>query len=122
MPDDVFLELAKARVARLDRPWEEAIAVNDGRTLPFAVERSWSGPAGKYIEQWSIRRGMGEILYESDPKYVFVRGIQSITTHTDRVEVPFEIDPGRYRLVFAVEGYFMGAVDIEAVSAGTAAA
>lgn len=122
MPHDVFLELVSARVLKADRPWEEGIDTVDGKTLPFILERSWSGPAGNYIERWSIRRSMQEIIYQSDPQYIFVRGIQSITKHADRVDQPISLEPGAYRLVFVVDGYFMGAADIEVAPAGSAAA
>lgn len=122
MPRDVFLELVSARVLNADRPWEEGIVTVDGKTLPFLVERSWSGPAGNYVEQWSIRRSMGETIYQSDAKYVFVRGIQSITKHVDRVDEPIWMEPGAYRLVFVIEGFFMGSADIQVVPAGSAAA
>lgn len=122
MTGDIFLELVNARVVRVDRPWDDGIVVQEGKTLPFQVERSWSGPSGNYVERWSIRRGMGEVLHQSEPKYVFVRGIQSITKHVDRVEQPINLEPGAYRLVFVVEGFFMGAVDINVAPAGSAAA
>lgn len=122
MPSNAFLELVNSRVAWADRPWENRIAVTDGRTLPFIVERSWSGAAGNYIEQWSIRREMRDIMYKSEPRQIFVRGLQSLTKHTDRVNEPIALDPGSYRLVFVVEGYFMGSADIEVVAAGSAAA
>lgn len=122
MPQDVFLELVSARVLRTDRPWEEGIAIAEGKTLPFLMERSWSGPAGNYVEQWSIRRAMGEIIYQGEPKYVFVRGIQSATLHVDQVDEPFSMEPGTYRLVFVVEGFFMGAAEIQVAPAGSAAA
>lgn len=122
MPQDVLIELVSAKVARVDRQWESTIEVRDGKSLPFLVERSWSGPAGHYIEQWSLRRGMREVVYKSQPNSVFVRGIQSLTTHTDRVEEAIPLEPGSYRLVFVVEGHFMGSVEVEVVSTGSAAA
>lgn len=122
MPQDVLIELVSAKVARVDRQWESTIEVREGKSLPFLVERSWSGPAGHYIEQWSLRRGMREVVYKSQPNSVFVRGIQSLTTHTDRVEEAIPLEPGSYRLVFVVEGYFMGSVEVEVVSTGSAAA
>lgn len=122
MRQDISLELISARVARSDQPWEESIAVAGGKSFPFVVERSWAGPSGYYNEQWSIRRGMGDVIHQADPSYIFVRGIQSLTKHVDRVVVPIAIDEGSYRLVFIVEGYFMGAVEIQVISSDSAAA
>ncbi|MGH2768873.1 MAG: hypothetical protein ACRDIF_07960, partial [Actinomycetota bacterium] len=86
MPEDYFLELIRARARPADRPWEEGIRTRAGKTLPFLVDRSWSGPSGTYIEEWSIRRAGDEILYRAAPKYVKVRGMQSVSQVTDRVD------------------------------------
>lgn len=119
MPDMYSLELVKARVAPADEPYEEGIRLKQGRTLPFLVERSWSGPAGSYIEQWSIRRGGKDILFSSDPKSIWVRGPQSIRSFVDRMEEPITLEPGTYNLVFVAEGYFMGSREITASEPGT---
>ena len=112
------LELVKARVAPADEPLEDGIRLNNGRTMPFLVERTWSGPAGGYNEQWSIRRGGKEIVYSSESKPVWVKGLQSIRTYTDRVDEPISLDAGTYNLVFIAEGYFMGSREITAAEPG----
>jgi hypothetical protein len=121
MPREYYLELIRAKVRPAEHPWDEGIDVKDGHSLPFHVERGWSGPAGHYWEQWSIRRD-GTTLYSSAPREIWVRGMQSVTTHTDRVDDSFSLEPGDYQLVFLVHGYLMGEVTITAASATDAAA
>jgi hypothetical protein len=113
MPQEYVLDLVRTSVAPVDNPFEERISSRGGRTLPFKVLRSWSGPAGTYIEQWSIRRGGAEVLYRHSAQLITVRGMQSVSDFTDTVTEPIELEPGTYKLVFIVEGRFMGAVDIE---------
>lgn len=120
--NDIFLDLVKARVSSVERPWEDGIVLDGSKTLPFVVSRAWSGPAGRYNEQWSIRRGMNEIIYQAEPRTIFVRGIQSVTSHSDRIDGPIEMNPGAYRLVFVVEGFYLGSAEIQVSSSGTAAA
>lgn len=115
------MDLIKARVASADRPWEDRIVVAEGRAKPFAVERSWSGPAGNYREQWSIRRGMKDVVYEATARSISVWGMQSVSDFTDRV-APISLEPGSYRLVFTIEGRFMGSVEAIAVAGKEAAA
>lgn len=122
MPYEYVLELVKVRVTPAERTYEDGILVSEGFTQPFVVERSWSGPAGWYLEQWSIRRGGKEILYTSDIKSISVRGIQSVSSYTDLVEKSVPLEAGTYQLVFVIEGRFMGSVDIEVRSIDTAAA
>lgn len=121
MPKDYFLELVHATVSPSARSWESGIPLAEGRTQPFKVTRGWSGPAGHYVEAWSIRRGFHEVLYEHPPKSIDVRGMQSVTEHTDQVDQRISLKPGTYRLVFVVEGLFMGSVDIEVRAASAAA-
>ena len=122
MPKDYALELVMAKVTPAQRPWEDGIPVKGGSTSPFRVVRGWSGPAGHYLEQWSIRRGMRELVYEHPAAEIHVRGMQSITEHEDRVDHPITLEPGEYLLVFVVEGLFMGSREILAVAIGDAAA
>lgn len=122
MPDDYYLELIRARVAPADRPWTDGILVEGGTTLPFLVERSWSGPAGTYVEQWSVRQEGRGVVHESPARYITVRGMQSVTQHVERVDRPIAIEPGSYDLVFIVEGYFMGSAKVEVLPAGQAVA
>lgn len=121
MPQKYFLELMKARVASADRLWEDGVVVAGGRTRPFVVERSWSGPAGNYREVWSIRRTMDDIVYSSGERQISVWGMQAVSDFRDRVDEPLNLVPGNYRLVFVIEGRFMGSIDF-AVRAEEAAA
>ncbi|MGH2810264.1 MAG: hypothetical protein ACRDIA_05220 [Actinomycetota bacterium] len=118
MPEMYQLELVTARVAPAEEPLEDGIRLKNGKTLPFLVERTWSGPAGSYNEQWSIRRGGKEIVYGSESKPIWVKGLQSIRTYTDRVDEPISLEAGTYNLVFVAEGYFMGSREITAAEAG----
>lgn len=113
MPQDYVLDLVRASVTPIDSPFEEGIQCRDGVTLPFKLIRSWSGPAGTYTEQWSIRRGGAEVIYRHPAQLINVRGMQSVSDFTDTVTEPLELPAGVYKLVFVVEGRFMGAVDIE---------
>lgn len=122
MAEEIAVELVGARVFRVDRPWEDGIALKEQRTLPFVVERSWAGPAGYYVEQWSLRRGMKQIVHQSPARYVRVRGIQSVTTEIDRVSEPIELEPGIYTLVLVLNGVFLGSVEVEARAPTDAAA
>lgn len=122
MPQEYLLELVKARVVRADRPWQEGIATRDGKTLPFIVERVWSGPAGNYVEQWSIRSDMATVVYQGPARYIRVQGMQSISTYRDRVDDPIGLDAGTYRLIFVVEGRFMGSATVQVEAVGKAVA
>lgn len=104
-----------------DRRFEEGILTDEGRTLPFVVERAWSGPAGNYIEEWSIRRGR-DVLYRHAPRGIKVWGMQAVSRFEDVVEDPIELEEGTYLLVFVVEGRYMGSVEIEVSPVSEAAA
>lgn len=122
MAQEITLELSHARVAPADKTYETGIKTASGRTQPFIVERGWSGPGGAYNEQWSIRRGGREVIHASEAKQISVRGIQSITRYTDRVETPIQLSQGKYQLVFIVDGWFMDSIEIEVTEGESAAA
>jgi hypothetical protein len=122
VPSEYLIELVKAKVAPIDLPYDEGISTSAGKTLPFFVEREWSGPAGTYWETWSIRRGGREVIYSARPQQVKVSGMQSIRRFVDRVDEPIQIEPGTYQLVFIVEGRFMGSREIEVLPPDEAAA
>jgi len=121
MSQDALLELVEAHVAPAERTYERGLQVVGGTAKPFLVERSWAGPAGYYWEQWSIRRGGRDVIFTSEPKQIFVKGIQSLRVFTDRVDQAISIEPGKYNLVFIVGGLFMGSVEIEVSENSTAA-
>ena len=64
--EEYFLTLVGPRVTPATRPWESGLPIEDGHTIPFVVDRGWVGPAGTYIEQWSIRTG-DTVLYRHPP-------------------------------------------------------
>jgi len=121
MQQEILVELVRAG-ARPEGESVEGIIVDGGGTKPFVVERGWSGPAGYYLEQWSIRRGGREVLYQSEPRQIFVRGVQSVTNYTDTVTGRIRLEPGNYQLVFLIDGMFMGHVEVQARAGGAAAA
>jgi hypothetical protein len=114
--EDYYLDLVRARVAQGERPWVDGIVVEEGQTRPFLVERGWSGPAGTYVEQWSILRDGRYVVHQSKPKLISVRGMQTVSTVVDRVDRPIALEPGEYDLVFVVEGYRMGDTKIRALA------
>ncbi|MCA1840584.1 MAG: hypothetical protein ABR507_09215 [Actinomycetota bacterium] len=107
------IDLVSAKVNPADRPFDEEIATIGGKAKPFYVTRSWSGPSGHYNEQWSIRRGGREIVFNGPMQQISVRGMQSATEWRDRFDGELAIEPGIYQLVFVVERHFMGSVDIQ---------
>src|SRR6266436_6395986 len=113
MPEEYFLTLVGPRVTPAARPWASGLPLEDGHTLPFVVDRGWVGPAGTYIEQWSIRDGE-RILYRHPAKYIEVRGFQSVRRFSDTVRAPLRLEPGIYDITFVVEDYRMGSFAVEA--------
>lgn len=108
MPQEYIIELVTAKVVPENRPFEEGVLIEDGLTLPFFVERGWSGPSGYYLEQWSIRRSGQEIVHTGELRPIFVRSPQAVTSYTDRVDTPLQLEEGSYLLAFVIEGRFMG--------------
>src|SRR5205807_1600153 len=113
MPEEYFLTLVGPRVAPATRPAASGLPLEDGHTLPFVVDRGWVGPAGTYIEQWSIRDGE-RILYRHPAKYIEVRGFQSVRRFSDTVRLPLRLELGIYDITFVVEDYRMGSFPVEA--------
>lgn len=121
VPQKYFLDLAKASVSPAERSWEEGILLNEGKARPFVLERSWSGPAGNYIEAWALVRG-SKVLYQSAPRYIMVWGIQSLSEFRDVVSEAIDLEPGPLKIVFTIEGRFMGEFESEARNSTEAAA
>lgn len=95
---------------------EEGIPVRGGKTLPFVLIREWTAPAGHYEERWYlVDPETREVLYESPARETLIWGLQSLTQVTDWVREPIQLQPGTYRLVFALQGIFGGEFDVEAV-------
>ena len=94
------------------------IALRDGRTLPFRVERSWSAPAGMYPEQWFlVRPDSREVLYEGPLAERPIWGLQGLTEVSDDVVDPVPLDPGSYLVVFSLGGHMGGQHEVEAFAA-----
>lgn len=97
---------------------ESGIALRDGKTLPFRVERSWSAPAGVYPEQWFlVRPDTREVLYEGPVVERPIWGLQGLTEVADDVAEPFPLQPGSYLVVFALGGHMGGQAEVEAFQA-----
>jgi hypothetical protein len=97
---------------------DSGIALRDGKTQPFIVERAWNAPAGIYPEQWFIVSSSSrEVLFESPVRMSQIWGLLSWTTLTDEITEPIELKAGKYLMVFALGGIQGGQLDIEAVAA-----
>jgi hypothetical protein len=116
MPREILVELVRAGVRPEGHPEATGILVSGGRTRPFVVERGWSGAEGYYNEEWSIRKGGRQVLYQTEPRLIFIRGVQSVTTYTDTVDERIRLEPGDYQLVFLIEGMYVGHIDIRATA------
>jgi hypothetical protein len=95
---------------------ESGIPIKNGRTLPFRVARLWSAPAGHYPERFYIVAPESrEVLFEGPEHLLLIWGLQAPTEVADRIEEPIPLEPGSYRLFFALGGIAGGEVDVEAL-------
>ena len=91
------------------------IALSGGLTRPFRVTRLWSAPAGHYPERWYlVDPETREVLHEGRERLVLMSGLQAPTEVVDEVAEPIELQPGTYKLFFALGGIAGGAVEVEA--------
>lgn len=96
----------------------EGIALRDGKTLPFAVLREWSAPAGYYPEQWFlVAPDSKEVLFEGPVQTALIWGLQSLTPVEDVVTEAVSLSPGRYLIVFALGGVKGGEIEVVAADA-----
>jgi hypothetical protein len=95
------------------------IALRRGRTLPFVIYRQWSAPAGYYSEQWFlVVPDTKEVVHEGPVRReTLIWGLQSITELTDTVTESIKLEPGTYRIVFALGGFLGGEIDVEVFEA-----
>ena len=94
---------------------DTGIPLRDGHTLPFVVERSWSAPAGVYVEQFFlVEPETREVLYGSEARETFIWGLQGLTELSDVVREELPLRPGTYRVVFALGGLMGGELYVEA--------
>jgi hypothetical protein len=95
------------------------IALRRGRTLPFVIYRQWSAPAGYYSEQWFlVVPDTKEVVHEGPVRReTLIWGLQSVSELTDTVTASIKLEPGTYRIVFALGGLLGGEVDVEVYEA-----
>jgi hypothetical protein len=99
------------------------IPVRDGKTLPFIVARGWNAPAGYYPEAfYLVAEDTGEVYYASPSVVRLIWGLPSITDIETQVDEPIALEPGTYKLVFALGGVKGGEATVEVVEADSAAA
>ena len=92
------------------------LSTKNGVTLPFRINRSWSAPAGHYVEQWYIvDPKTREVLFESVPGEVPLMGLQAPTTLTSEVTDKIRLKAGPYLIVYALDGVSGGEFEVEAV-------
>ena len=107
-----------ARVAPLKAAHgDSGIALKDGRTLPFVVARTWSAPAGHYLEQWFlVHPETREVLFEGAARTVQIFGLQAPTDLLDEIREPFGLEAGDYLVVFALGGIMGGQIEVQAAA------
>ena len=102
---------------------ETGIPLQDGKTLPFIVERGWSAPAGTYPEAFYIvDPKTSEVLYESAVRERDIWGLQALTDVRDEVDGQINLKPGQYQIVFSLGGARGGELDVEAFEVAEEAA
>jgi hypothetical protein len=99
---------------------EAGIPVRKGRTLPFRVSRLWSAPAGHYSERFYIVAPESrEVLFEGPEHLLLIWGLQAPTEVVDHIDEAIPLEPGVYKLFFALGGIAGGEEDVEAVAVET---
>ena len=102
---------------------ESGIPLQDGKAMPFIVERGWSAPAGTYPEAFYIvDPKTGEVLYESPVREEAIWGLQALTDLRDEVHEHISLSPGQYQIVFSLGGARGGELDVEAFEVADEAA
>lgn len=99
---------------------DSGIPLSDGTTLGFQVTRSWSAPAGVYIERmFLIDPDSREVLYEGPARETAIWGLQGTTQLSDEVTAELPLAPGRYAVVFALDSASGGEFEVEAHEVST---
>lgn len=99
------------------------IPLKDGTALPFKVTRSWSAPAGVYVEQmFLIDPKTREVLYEGRARETAIWGLQGTTEMIDEIDSNLSLQPGTYALVFALDSVEGGRFEVDAHEVSTQAA
>lgn len=96
-----IVQLLSVRVTPDDDPNGFGILIDGSLSLPFTLERAYSGVQGYYFEQYLIMSG-DKTVHASEPQQIFIRGLQSSTTHTTHVDERIPLSAGTCNLVFVV--------------------
>jgi len=107
-----ILEMISVRVTPDDDPSASGILVDDLLSLPFTLEREWSGNQGYYFEHFTITMGDREV-YRSVPQQIFVRGVQSSTAFRDHIDERIPLEPGICHMVFHIDDDPMVNVELQ---------
>jgi hypothetical protein len=97
-----IVQLLSVRVTPDDDPNGFGILVDGSVSLPFTLERAYSGVQGYYFEQYLIMSG-DKTVFASEPQQIFIRGLQSSTLHKTRVDERIPLSAGTCDLVFVVD-------------------
>jgi hypothetical protein len=93
----------------------EGIALRDSKTLPFEVRRSWSAPAGHYLERWQlVNPSSDDVLLEGPSRLARLFGLQAPTEIRDEILEAVDLDPGTYLVRFSLSGIVAGEIEVEA--------
>lgn len=109
------LDLVKVMITPSGDETRSGIELEGPYSRPFTVYREWSGPVGYYFEQLVIKQEE-EVAFESEPKQIFVRGLQSVTGYTDTVNQRARLKAGPCRVEFLIDGELMAYTEVEAFS------
>ena len=102
---------------------DHGIPLQDGKSLPFVVERGWSAPAGTYPEAFYIvDPKTDEVLYESPVREQAIWGLQALTDLSDEVTDHITLEAGQYQIVFSLGGFRGGEIEVEAFEVADEAA
>ncbi len=102
---------------------DSGIPIRNGRTLPFKLTREWSAPAGHYVERWYlVNPETREVLHEGPARETLIFGLQSLTELVDEVTEAIALEPGKYSIVYALDGIHGGEFEVEATEAPAEAA
>lgn len=107
-----IVQLLSVRVTPDDDPNGFGILVEGSMSLPFTLERAYSGVQGYYFEQYLILSG-DKTVFASEPQQIFIRGLQSSTTHTTHVDDRIPLSPGTCQLVLVVDDIRSEPIDLQ---------
>lgn len=97
-----IVQLLSVRVTPDDDPNGFGILVDGSMSLPFTLERAYSGVQGYYFEQYLIMSG-DKTAFAGEPQQIFIRGLQSSTMHTSHVDERIPLSAGTCDLVLVVD-------------------